>query len=166
MIDPRKLSNWFEAYAAGLSLYARQFDSASANDVVQDAFVSLLQQPREPANVKAWLYRAVRNAAISGKRSERRREDRHLKLARPEQSWFDARAEDLIDARIAQMGLEALPAQRREIIVLRIWAEMNFRDIGELVGLPVSTVFDEYHAGLKTIREKMETSCRTNLKTD
>ncbi len=164
MIDPAKLTGWFEAHAARLALYARQRCGDRAADVVQEAFVSLLQEPREPANVKGWLYRTVRNAAVSAIRSDRARAQRHAALATYLPTWFEAHADDSIDAVAAQACLEALPPARREVVVLRIWAEMSFPEIGRLTGLPVSTVFDHYRGGLTALREKMESSCPTNPK--
>ena len=165
MIDPAKLSAWFDAHAARLVLYARQLSRTRAQDVVQEAFVALMQETREPANVKAWLYRAVRNAAISALRAEQARIRRHQALAGVGPTWFDGRPDDLIDAAAAQACLETLPPARREVIVLRIWSDMSFPEIGGLTGLPVSTVFDHYRHGLAAIREKMESSCHTNRKT-
>ena len=66
MIDPDRFSALFDAHAATLVLYARQFlvDRAAAEDVVHDAFVNLLGlRGAGPSDPKAWLYRAVRNAA-------------------------------------------------------------------------------------------------------
>jgi RNA polymerase sigma-70 factor (ECF subfamily) len=162
MIDPARLSTWFNAHAARLMLYARQLCGDGAADVVQDAFVSLLQEPREPDNVKAWLYRAVRNAAVSAMRSDRARARRHETLATITRSWFEARSDDLIDAAAAQQCLETLPPARREVMVLRIWSGMSFPEIAQLTGLPNSTVFDHYRNGLAAIRKQMESSCRTN----
>lgn len=157
MIDPRKLSDWFKAYAAGLSLYARQFGDASANDVVQDAFVNLLQQPREPVNVKAWLYCAVRNGAISRKRSERRREARQIKVIEFQASWFEpAAAAERLDADAAQRSVESLPQEQRDLVVLRIWGSLSFEQMAEITGSSLSTVHDRYRAALKSVRRTLE----------
>lgn len=165
MIDPALFSKWFESDAARLALYARLFCNDGAADAVQDAFVSLLQEPREPANVKAWLYRAVRNAAVSTVRSDRARARRHQLLATCSPTWFAPRADDPLDAAAAQRCLEALPLARREVVVLRIWAEMTFPEIAQLTGLPVSTTFDHYREGLATMRKKMEPTCPPNPNT-
>src|SRR5712675_1916187 len=67
LIDPGQLARSFDAHAATLILFARQWlERAAAEDVVQDVFVSLMAQHRlPPDNFKAWLFKAVRNAAIS-----------------------------------------------------------------------------------------------------
>ena len=165
MIDPARLSAWFEAHAARLVLYARQICGPRAQDVVQEAFVSLMQEAREPGNVRSWLYRAVRNGAISATRSDQARVRRHEALAKLSSGWFEPKPDDLIDAAAAQQCLEGLPPARREVIVLRIWSDLSFPEIGELTGLAVSTVFDHYRAGLAAIRKQMESTCHANRKT-
>ena len=89
-VDPTKLGRWFDAYGAQLLLYARQWLSRTgeAEDVVQDVFLRLIGQPQEPQNTKAWLYRAVRNAAVSAARTHRRRADREQRVARDRPEWL------------------------------------------------------------------------------
>ena len=161
MIDPAQLATSFDAHAATLVLFARQWlVRSAAEDVVQDVFVNLLLQRRAPDNLKAWLFKAVRNAAISHARSATRpgnREKRHA-VHRPD--WFEPRPEDLIDAATAQQALESLAPEQREVIVMRIWARMSLAEIAEVTGLPVSTLFSRYRAGLSEIKRIMESSCQ------
>ncbi len=160
--DPSKLAAVFDRQAAAMTLYARQWlDRSQAQDVVQEVFVRLLSQGRPPANVKAWLYRCVRNAAISAARSAARRRRRERCAAQDEHQWFEPGADDRIDAAAAQAALSALPAQQREVILLRIWSGMTLAEIAQVTGAPVSTVFDQYRAGLGAVRRLMEPSCRT-----
>ena len=50
---------------AALTLFARQWlDAASAEDVVQETLTTLLMQRKSPDDPVAWMFRAVRNAAI------------------------------------------------------------------------------------------------------
>jgi len=105
----------------------------------------------------------VRNAAVSRKRSwwRRARRDRAASAARPE--MFDARVDDLIDAKDAQTALAALPAEQREVVVLRIWGGMGFAEIAELVRASVSTVHDRYKSALAEMKRNLEaTRCQTN----
>src|SRR6266581_3369950 len=104
LIDSAQLARSFNAYAGALILFARQWlgSVAAAEDVVQDAFASLMTQARAPDNVKAWLFKAVRNAVISQARSANRRAKRETRLVRERPDWFEVRTEDLIDAAAAQ----------------------------------------------------------------
>jgi RNA polymerase sigma-70 factor (ECF subfamily) len=160
LIDPAQLASGFDAHAATLILFARQWlDRAAAEDVVQDVFVSLMGQRRPPDNLKAWLFKAARNAAISHARSSSRRMGRETRQAERRPDWFEARPEDLIDASAAQAALEWLAAEQREVIVMRIWAQMTLAEIAEVTGEAISTLFSRYRAGLCEIKRIMESSC-------
>jgi len=162
MLDPAELTGWFEAHAAPLVFYARQWlDRGAAEDVVQEAFVRLMLQTRPPGSVKAWLYRTVRNEAISLWRSTRRRHDRERERAVPE-IFFEPHHGDPIDAEAAAAALRQLPESQREVMVLRIWGAMTLKEISLLIGSPLSTVFHHYQEGLRVLREKMGVSCQTN----
>ena len=159
-IEPEQLSRHFSAYGRELVLYARQWvKTAEAEDVVQEVFIRLIKQPEPPRNVKAWLFRAVRNGVISLWRSQQRRLKHTEKLAAEQAGWFETRPGDLIDAAAAQQVLETLPIEQREIVTLRIWGQMTLKEIAEVVGAPSSTVFSRYTAALEAIRKKMEQSC-------
>ncbi len=159
--EVRQLSEWFSAHAAALTLYARQWvEAPQAEDVVQDVFVRLITKRWTPANPKAWLFAAVRNAAISHTRSRLRRESRERRRAEGVEPWFESRPEDLMDAGTVQAALATLPREEREPIVLRLWADLTFKEIARIIGEPVTTVFERYRSGLQAIRERMKQSCR------
>jgi RNA polymerase sigma factor (sigma-70 family) len=150
--------------AAGLVLYARQWlDAATAEDVVQEALVALMAVRPQPTNPTAWMYRAVRNAAIDAVRStsRRRRREQSAAAARPE--WFEVRSDAQLDGQAAQEALEQLNASSREVVVLRIWGGLGFAEIAEVMQLAVSTVHDRYGKALGELRRELEKSCKTKL---
>ena len=156
MMEPARFSRLFDALAPALVLYARQWlESESARDAVQEAFVRLMQQAVEPDHPKAWLCRTIRNAALDQHRSHRRRTQREQAAAAPE-AWFDPGVQALADAAAVQAGLAALTPEQREVIVLRIWNDLGWADIAQLVHAPVSTVFSRYRAGLAAMRSRLE----------
>lgn len=161
-IDPASLGRCFDAYGAALVLYARQWlQAGAAEEVVQDALVHLMGQRKAPRSVKAWLFAAVRNGAISRLR-QRRRQQRYVEqLAAQQAAWFQARPDDLIDAAAAKQALAGLPEEQREVIVLRIWAGLTLQEISDITGQAVSTLFSRYRAGLAELRKRMESPCRT-----
>ena len=161
-IDPAKMGSWFDAYAGRLVLYARQWLEAQwAEDVVQDVFIRLMAQSREPENPKSWLFAAVRNAAISAFRSESARRNRERKVAGASNEWFESHPADLLDAAAAQSALTKLAAKEREVIVLRIWGELTLGEIGEIIGMPLSSVHDCYRGGIASLRQILESTCKT-----
>jgi len=155
-----ELARWFQAHSGPLALYARQWlDEYDAIDVVQEAFLKLLGQERRPAEPRAWLFRTVRNAALNELR-RRRTVARHagnVAAERPE--WFQPPSDDAIDAGAAQQALADLPPEQAELIVMRIWGQMTYQQMAQIVGEAVSTVHGRYAAAIETLRKKMVKPC-------
>ncbi|MBN2506364.1 MAG: RNA polymerase sigma factor [Verrucomicrobia bacterium] len=161
-IEVNELGRWFEGEAGRLVLYARQWlDQAAAEDVVQDVFVQLILQRQPPHHMKAWLCRAVRNAALKHRRTGDRRQRREEHYAAATPSCFESPAAGAIDARHAETALGELPEGEREIVVLRIWGGLTFEEIAGVVNASGAMVFRSYRRGLEQLRRKMGVLCQT-----
>jgi RNA polymerase sigma factor (sigma-70 family) len=157
------------ARAAGLVLYARQWladeGSAAAEDVVQEALAALLVQRRAPDDPVAWMYRAVRNAAIDHARSSTRRRRREQRAAEMRREWFETRSDAAIDGETAEQALRQLPAGHREVVVLRIWGGLGWAQVAQIMQLGMSTVHERYGSALRQLRRAMEKSCENKTTT-
>jgi RNA polymerase sigma-70 factor (ECF subfamily) len=139
----------------GLVLYARQWDAANAEDLVQEAFLRLLTETPFPDSPKAWLFRVVRNLAIDQARREKLF-SRDTDIG----SWFEPMVptdgQVAADLRAAEYdlteALAQLPPGIREIIISKVWGNLNFREIAELTGRPISSVHSDYWLGIKQLR--------------
>ena len=163
-VGPELLGRLLDEHGAALVLYARQWCS-SPEDVFQEALIRLAQQPRVPEKLLPWLYRVVRNGAISAARGAQRRRTHERVAAERADAWFEGGEDVRIDAELAAHRLESLPLDQREVIVARLWGGLSFQEIGELVGASSSTAHRWYEAGLQALRERLEPSCprKTNL---
>src|SRR5262245_60310615 len=119
-MDAETLGQLVDEHASGLALYARQW-TAAPEDVVQDAFLKLVIQHKPPQNPVSWLYRVVRNQAISVLRSEQRRKKHETRAAERTTSWFQPKEGLTLDAAAATGALRALPDREREVITLHLW---------------------------------------------
>ena len=162
-ISQKQLAQWYEAHGTDLKLYARQWNAdQQAEDIVQDAFIRLFKQRKCPDNVRAWLFRVVRNCSISRARRLQRRRQAGQKLAGSRSLWFESRDDDLIDAAVVQDLLQTLPSNLREIVLLRIWGQMSLKEISQIVNKSIPWVHHDYKEALETIRKKLErSSCKT-----
>ena len=158
---PELLGVLLDRHAAALELYARQLCDCS-EDVVQEALIELVAQPRVPDDAVAWLYRVVRNKAVSALRSARRRKRHEREAAGRRPAWFERSAADLIDAGVAAEALESLPIEQREVVVARIWGGLSFQQIGQLVGVSDSAAHRRYEAALLALRQKLRVPCPKN----
>lgn len=156
----------YETLAGPLVLYARNWlDRAHAEEIVQDAFVSLIEQQSMPDNPRAWMFRVVRNQAVSRVRqTQRRRQREQTPRASQNQRWFSAEANDLVDSANVQQHLRDLPADVREVVVLRIWGGLNFVDIASIQHCSTATAHRRFADGLSSLRRFLEASCQ-NTKT-
>jgi RNA polymerase sigma-70 factor (ECF subfamily) len=154
MMDVTLLGRLVDEHAAALMLYARQF-TAAPEDVVQEALLKLVKQERWPSPVVPWLYRVVRNAAISAARSEQRRRRHEAQAAREAPAWFLPKAESVLDIAEVTAALQTLPAERREVITLHLWGGLTFAEIAAVVDCSPSSAHRWYTEGLQQLRERL-----------
>ena len=125
-----------------------------AEDAVHAAFSRILRnRPNINGDAKAYVVRAVRNAAIDlQRRAANQRTENSNNLdqlpgnERPSRNG-QIRSDAVIDA------LERLETDTQEIIHLHIHERMTFREIGDLLDLPLQTVASRYRRGLKKIEQ-------------
>ncbi len=154
-ITSKQLADCFDSYSAGLVLYARGLAADGfAEDVVQEAFVRLAGQQELPTNPRAWLIVTVRNAALDSRKLAKRRQARALEAGRARMLERRAGNEGWLEAAEVEAGLAALGVTEREVVVLKIWNGATFQEIGELMRMPLSTVYGHYQAALEALRKK------------
>jgi RNA polymerase sigma-70 factor (ECF subfamily) len=158
-MDATELGRLIDNHGGALVLYARQW-SAAPEDVVQDALLALMAQVRTPEPVVPWLFRVVRNRAISAARSERRRRRREASAA--PQPWFHLELATGLEAAELRDALAALPLEQREVIVAHLWGGLTFEQVGQLSGCSTSMAYRRFGEGVAKLRERMGgVSCPT-----
>lgn len=158
-LDGHVIRQLVAEHSAALALYARQW-CHSPDDAVQEAFVELVQLKRTPENPAAWLFRAVRWRAMNLARSEHRRAKHQLRCSQEQLDWFIDTSPTAVDAQEAGRMLEQLDELDREIVVARIWGELSFEQIAELVDVPTSSVHRRYGHALKRLAALLQGEVR------
>ena len=161
-LSGERLERLMRQHAAGLELFAAQWSSAP-EDCVQEAFVQLIRQPVPPERVVSWLYRVVRNRAISSQRSWWRRRRREAAFAATRPAWFTSEALTGIEVEELTEALRRLPHKLREVLVVRIWGGLSFDEISTALGISASTAHRRYQACLLSIRQRLEESCPSTI---
>ena len=148
--EPNWCEGLYEAKAAELILYGRALglSHSEAEDVLQETFVALLQRGQPPSQPDHYCVRSFRNRALNYRRSLWRRLARELESRR----WFDRSQGETPQERAAMRSLAELPVEQREVIVLKIWHEYTFDEIGELLEISPNTVAGRYRYGLQKLR--------------
>jgi RNA polymerase sigma-70 factor (ECF subfamily) len=141
-------------YLAGLGLSADE-----AQDVVQEAFLSLhkhLAGGGSQTNIRSWLFRVAHNRARNHQQSysQRMREpidavfEAASSEATPEQTLLERERFTRMDK-----AVRTLAVQERECLMLRAEG-LRYREIGEVLGIPTSTVADLVDRAIKKLAEK------------
>jgi RNA polymerase sigma-70 factor (ECF subfamily) len=133
--------------------------SDEAQDVVQDAFVSLqrhLSSGGDQENIRGWLFRVVHNQARNRQTSYDRRFGEALDGKKDLQA-NDATPEEVVlekeKFRRLAAGIQALTNSERECLLLRAGG-LRYREIGEVLGIATSTVGDTVERAMTKLAEK------------
>jgi RNA polymerase sigma factor (sigma-70 family) len=153
-VDPDLLARLLDEHAAPMELFAAQWTNAP-EDSVPEAFVELARQRRPPRQPVAWLYRVVRNRAISAARSHRRRSRQEQLAADERPTWFARSNSELLDDKALTDGLRSLDDKHREVIVAKIWGGLTFEEIADVIGASRSAAHRRYEAGLELLRKEL-----------
>lgn len=140
----------YEEKGPQLLLYGRALglSHAEAEDVLQETFQALVQRTEAPAQPEHYCVRSYRNRALNYRRSLWRRLAREWESQR----WFDATPAESPAEREAMRCLADLPAAQREVIVLKIWHEYTFEEIGEVLDTSPNTAAGRYRYGMQKLK--------------
>ncbi len=147
---------WFAENGARLKLIARQWtrSDADADDVVQEAFVRFWKHQRHmPGNPNALVVTSIRRAALDLLRRSDRRTAREKAVAADTETvgWFEPESDPRLQS-LAE-SLELLPAEQREVVVLKIWGELTFDEIGEQLAISPNTAASRWRYAMESLRK-------------
>ncbi|MGD8412660.1 MAG: sigma-70 family RNA polymerase sigma factor [Candidatus Latescibacterota bacterium] len=128
-----------------------------AEDAAQDVFYRVINSPTVPDNFRAWIYEICRNCCLDRLRAKNRRPDDQTL---PTTSYFaDHMTGNLTrlikGERKAQLWqrLAALPADQREVLLLRYTEGLSRAEISQVLGIPENLVKHRIYNGLEKLRK-------------
>lgn len=136
-------------------------DAGVAEDVVQDVFVSFAQSRRN-FRVRGSLSGYLATSVVNRVRDHRRRLGRRAAQASDpvEHAGESMRPDQRVildeQARLLNDAVAELPDKQREVVLLRLKAEMKFRDIAKLQQSTTNTVLSRYRYGLEKLRSTLD----------
>ncbi len=128
-----------------------------ARDVVQRALLKAwerLPDLEEPDRFRSWLFSIAINLGRNLRRDCGRRRFDPIEEGTLVSPPVAHRELDQHQQRQQlRAALDALPARQREVVTLRIDAELSFKEIGDAVGCTEATARVNFHHGMKRLRE-------------
>jgi RNA polymerase sigma-70 factor (ECF subfamily) len=157
-----------QLYSAALRMTR---NPADAEDVVQETFLKAYRaydSYTQGTNLKAWLYRILTNTYINKYRKQQRRpsevelgelEDLYLYKRLGEASGATQSAEaDMLDTFVDTdviEALESLPESFRLPVLLADVDGFSYKEIAEMLDIPIGTVMSRLHRGRKALQKKL-----------
>jgi len=144
-------------------------DTHTAEDLLQETFIKVIDKLRsgkyqEQNKFLPWISRVAYNLCIDYYRREKRMPkvitrdgfDIFSVLKFSETGAEGKVMESEFSGRVRKL-LEYLPEEQREVVVLRHYMDMNFREIAEMTGVNINTALGRMRYALINLRKLMET---------
>jgi len=125
-----------------------------AADVLQTAMLRAVKSRRRFAKVEspaAYLFQIARNEAARLAKRRFRRSEQSL-TAEQMLELMDKTTDSLEDVETVVAALARLSAEDRELVELKIYAGLTFREIAEVMGRPQATIATRYRRALDALR--------------
>ena len=157
-------------YSAALRM---THNAADAEDLVQETYLRAYRgfgSFTEGTNLRAWLYRILTNTYINSYRSRQRRPDErqlddvedlylYRRIGAVEEAMAARSAEDelmdLFTDDQVKAALDSLPDQFRMAVYLADVEGFSYREIADILDIPIGTVMSRLHRGRKAMQKEL-----------
>lgn len=146
-------------------------DRNVADDVFQDTFVRVITKLRSgdystSGKFSAWIVRIAHNIIIDMFRNQKQE---NIVEATADNDLSNIQSNELLESAIesrfveeqnhkeARMLMESLPAAQREIVYMRIYQQMSFKEIAETTGMSINTALGRMRYAIMNMRKMANT---------
>jgi RNA polymerase sigma-70 factor (ECF subfamily) len=160
-----------ESFSRLVDLYSRRCygyffrmtgSRAVSDDLLSELFVKLVEKigTFKGESFDSWLFKVTSNVFHDylrrkyrdGKVIESRKEELEERI-KQEQRRGSRKEDEQMDK--LQEKIERLDGQTRELIMLRFYSQLSFKEIAKMRGEPIGTVMSKVHRGVRRLRELM-----------
>jgi RNA polymerase sigma-70 factor, ECF subfamily len=141
----------YERHGRALLAYACALlrDPSAAEDVLHQVFLNVLRgKAAIDGDPVPYLFRAIRNTALNHIRGQ----SREVELAGAG-VWLESPDGSTEESLALQSALATLPAEQREVVVLKIWGQLTFEEVAAVIGVSPNTAASRYRYGLEKLKE-------------
>jgi RNA polymerase sigma-70 factor, ECF subfamily len=133
-----------------------------AEDVVQEAYLRAFKffGGYQGGDARAWVLKIVRNTSYSFLGKNRPADlaeefDETIHTAETDRPDAEAALLQSADSRMLREALDELPVSFREVLVLRELEDMSYKEIAEVMDVPIGTVMSGLARGRRQLRERL-----------
>ena len=166
--DERALTDLAETYGSKIYQLAFRYlrNREDAEEVTQDVLYKVYSKVgafRGDAALSSWIYRIALNTCNTRLRSrsrytisiEEQREASGFELAAETEDLGSGIQQEQV-TRHVRRALQGLPAEMRQVIIMKEYEGLKFSEIADVLGIPISTVKTRMYTGLTELRKRLE----------
>lgn len=143
-------------------------DRDLAEDLLQEALIKMVRvldegRYNEKGKFLPWMLRVARNIAIDHFRKERRHQQQYqpiplhlMKQAIPGTERVDQQIMQHEDQQYVRRLVQQLPQKQKEVLILRYYNDMSFKEIAELTQVSINTALGRMRYALINLRKLMD----------
>ena len=138
-----------------------------ANDIFQETFVKVITKLQEGKYTDSgkftfWLTRIAHNAIMDWYRTQKSEhivdlaDDNNLSMLKGDQVMDMHRESEIVNEQVMQdvkRMMETLPASQREVVYMRFYQQLSFKEIAELTGVSINTSLGRMRYALMNMRK-------------
>jgi len=153
-----KILEWYHLYKNGVYGYIFTFvrNHSDTEDILQTVFLALLKlgdKANKIRHPKSYIFRMARNEALRIlKHADKNVGSDSIFLDKQGTSNID----DFINKNEVQTALDQLHFDEREILIMRIYEQMTFREIARVTGRFLPSITTKYYRALKKLKSFLE----------
>ena len=150
-----KLREFYEVHRQDLFTYALSLTGCryAAEDAIQNAFCNLLRRGKAPEELRPYVFRCVRNAAVDLLRSTQREAatDSIFEILNGHNPPVPVPVQHEIEHLMQQLSEE-----ERETILLKVYSGMTFKEIATVRGVSINTAASWYRRGIQKLQDSIQ----------
>jgi RNA polymerase sigma-70 factor (ECF subfamily) len=149
--------SWLEENASRFLLFSRSQtrNEMDAQDVLQEALLACWKSANKTTPPVSWVYRSIRCKAIDKARESDRRIKREFESV-SSCDWFEPNIMEREMGRILESAIKELPETMSEVVILKIWGGLKFREIAEALEIPGNTAASRYRMALERMKKQLK----------
>lgn len=140
-------------------LYFRTFHKETAEDLTSDTFLKVLRSIKRfdplQAAFSTWIYTIARNTLIDYVRTKKETDDLSSYGNIGERKDIEGALDAKEGIKEVRQILEQFPEEQRDIIVMRLWDDLSYREIASIVGKSEDACKMTFSRGMKMLRNQL-----------
>jgi len=170
--DAEVFTEFFERHWASLYRFCRSRAGAAGEDIAAETFRVAFDRRRRydtsRDDARPWLFGIATNLLRDHFRAAQRDEIKHNRAAalgaRPSHEDISALERQLLGPQLTA-ALDGLPAADRDALLLLAWADLDYEQIAQALGVPLGTVRSRIHRARQRLRGFLDAIDETDLET-